>query len=319
MATSNSYDFTDTVTRDAIIKFGLRKIGVLKRGQTLSAEDISDASFALNLIIKQWQDRSDGAPSIKMWLRKRLVLFLQNGQNEYHVGSNAVDHCADVDDLLETTITAAASSGASTLTLDSVSGADDTYYIGLYQDNGIIHWTTINGAPAGNVVTLTAVTTYDAASGNTVYVYSTKVQPPLYLLTQYYRNENGDDWPLGKLSLQEYDLIPDKDEQGTPGSFYYEKALSEGVFYFDSAVEDARDTLRMTVHYPAQDMDSAGDTFDFADVWLRPLGYMLGLDLAPEYGIEIDQGLMLLAQDAAKIARDSDPETTDMSFEPGRD
>ena len=117
MTTSGSYDFSDTVTRDDIIHYGLRKIGVLKRGQTLGADDISDASFALNLIIKQWQDRSDGSPSVKMWLRKRLVLFLQNDQYEYHIGANAADHCAEADDLLETTITAAASSGASTLTL----------------------------------------------------------------------------------------------------------------------------------------------------------------------------------------------------------
>ena len=319
MATSASYNFGKTVTRDDIIKYGMRKIGVLKRGQTLGAEDIADAAFALNLIIKQLQDKSDGSPSVKMWLRKRLVLFLQNDQYEYHVGSSADDHCAAEDDLLETTISSAESSGASTLTLASVSGAATAYYIGLYQDNGVIHWTTINGVPSGNVVTLAAVTTFDAASGNKVYVYSTKVEPPLYLLTRYYRNENGDDWPLGDMTLEEYDLIPDKDEQGTPGSFYYEKQRTEGVFYLDTAAEDARDTIRMTVHYPAQDMDNASDNFDFSDVWLRPLGYLLGLDLAPEYDIEIDQGLMALAMDAAKIARDTDPEETDAIFEPGRD
>jgi len=248
-------------------------------------------------------------------LRKRLVLFLQDSQYEYHIGANAVDHCADADDLLETTITSAASSGASTLTLASVSGAANAYYIGLYQDNGIIHWTTINGAPAGNVVTLTDVTTNDAASGNTVYVYSTRVEPPLYLLTRFYRNENGDDWPLGDLTLEEYDGIADKDEQGTPGAFLYEKALDEGVFYLDSAVEDARDTIRMTVRYPAQDMDASGDNFDFADIWLRPLGYMLGADLAPEYDIELDQGFMMLLTAAMKTAMDSDPENSNLEFQ----
>jgi len=318
LATSNSYDFGKTVTRDDIIKYGLRKIGVLKRGQTLGSDDLADASTALNLIIKQLQDRSDGSPSVKMWLRKRLVLFLQDNQYEYRIGSSAVDHCADVDDLLETTLSAAATSGASTLTLNSVSGAATTNYIGLYQDNGIIHWTTINGAPAGNVVTLTAVTTNDAASGNPVYVYSTRVEPPLYLLTQFYRNENGDDWPMSTLSVEEYDLIPDKNQQGTPNSFYYEKSLTEGLFFLDTAAEDARDTIRMTAHYPAQDMDAAGDTFDFADIWLRPLGYMLGLDLSPEYDIPIDQGLMALTTEAVKTARDSDPETTNLVFESGR-
>ena len=315
MATSGSYNFA--VTRDDILKFGLRKIGALKRGQTPSAEDISEAAFALNLIIKQWQGRSDGAPSIKMWLRKRIVLFLQDNQNKYSISSSSSDHCAAEDDLLETTTTVAAASGASTLTLSSVTGAADTYYIGLYQDNGIIHWTTINGAPAGLVVTLTDVTTYGAAAGNKVYVYSTKVQPPLHLLTQYYRNENGDDWPMSKMSLEEYDLLPDKDVQSTPTGIYYEKQLSAGVVYLDAAAEDARDQIRMTVHYPAQDVDATSDNLDFPDVWLRPLGYMVALDLAPEHDVDIDQGLMALATDAAKIARDSDPENCDLFFESG--
>ena len=183
--------------------------------------------------------------------------------------------------------------------------------------HGVIHWTTINGAPSGNDVTLTDVTTYDAASGNTVYVYSTKVQPPLHILTHFYRNENGDDWPIGKLSLGKYDSIPDKDEQGTPGGFYYEKQLNEGVFYFDTTAEDARDQVRLTVHYPAQDMDSTSDNLDFPDVWLRPLGYMLGIDLAPEYDVPVSQELYTLAADAAKIARDSDPETCELDFQSG--
>lgn len=312
MATSNSYDHT--VTRDEIIQYGLRKIGVLKRGQTPSAEDTADAAFALNLIIKQLQDRSDGAPSIKMWLRKRLVLFLQNEQYEYHVGASAADHCAAVDDLLETTLSSSEVSGASTVTLASVTGVATTYYIGVYQDNGVIHWTTVNGAPAGSVVTLTDVTTFAAASGNKAFVYSTKVQPPLYLLTQNYRNEQGDDWPLAKLTLEDYDAIPDKDADGTPSGFYYEKALDEGVFYFDTAVEDARDTVRLTVHYPAQDMDSTSDNFDFSKVWYRPLGYLLGMDLAPEYDIELSQTFLLIAADATKMARDTDPENSDLSF-----
>ena len=314
MTTSNSYDFT--VTRDEIIKFALRKIGRLKRGFTPASEDIADGAFALNLIIQQWAEKSDGAPSMKMWLRKRLVLFLQDDQYEYHVGASAADHCADEDDLLETTISSAESSGASTVTLTSVTGVATTNYIGVYQDNGIIHWTTVNGAPAGSVVTLTAVTTYAAAAGNKAIVYSTRVQPPLHLLSSYYRNENGDDWPInGKMTVQDYDAIPDKDEQGTPGGFYYEKQLDEGVFYLDTAVEDARDSIRMTAHYPIQDVDSTSDNLDFPKVWFRGLGYMLAIDLSFEYDVPLDQAFMLVAADAAKIARDSDPETSDLTFQ----
>lgn len=317
MTTSGNY--LTTVTRDDIIKFALRKIGVWKRGQTLSAADTSEAAFALNLIIKQLQDKSDGAPSVKMWLRKRLVLFLQNNQGVYHIGSSAADYCAAEDDLLETTLSVAAASGASTLTLTSVTGAADTYYIGIMQDNGVIHWTTINGAPAGFVVTLTAVTTYAAAAGNAVYVFSTKVQPPLYLLTRYLRNSSGSDWEIAEMSLDKYDSLPTKTALGIPNGVYYEKTLTEGVFYFDNYVSDATHTFRMTVHYPAQDMTAAGETFDFPDIWLRPLGYLLGTDLAPEYDIELTQTYLLAASDAMKIARDSDPETSDLVFEPGRD
>jgi hypothetical protein len=44
-----------------------------------------------------------------------------------------------------------------------VTGVATTYNIGVQLDDGTFQWTTVNGAPSGSTVTLTAVLTDSAA------------------------------------------------------------------------------------------------------------------------------------------------------------
>lgn len=69
---------------------------------------------------------------------------------------------------LDTATTQAEVSGATTVTLSAVAGITTGDIIGINQDDRTTHWTTVNGAPVGNVVTLTAALTANAASGSRV-------------------------------------------------------------------------------------------------------------------------------------------------------
>ena len=69
-----------------------------------------------------------------------------------------------------TTLSAAATINALTVTLTSVTGIVDTDPIVIELDNGAAHVTFVDGAPAGYVVTLGSYLPYKAASGNTVYL-----------------------------------------------------------------------------------------------------------------------------------------------------
>lgn len=71
---------------------------------------------------------------------------------------------------LDTTTSASSAIGGSTVTVTTVTGITSGDIIGVVQDDGSTHWTTVNGAPAGSVVTLSAVLTSAVASGNRVVV-----------------------------------------------------------------------------------------------------------------------------------------------------
>ena len=79
MSTSNSTNFS--VTRDDIIKRALRLIGVVAQGETPTTDQVTEASFALNLLVKAWQ--ADGMP---LWALKSYNIPLTAGVSSYRIG-----------------------------------------------------------------------------------------------------------------------------------------------------------------------------------------------------------------------------------------
>lgn len=77
--TSGSTDFS--VTRDDIIKRALRLIGVLAQGETPTADQVSEAAFALNGLVKTWQ--TDGMP---LWAIRSYSVPLTAGTASYRIG-----------------------------------------------------------------------------------------------------------------------------------------------------------------------------------------------------------------------------------------
>ena len=312
MATSGNYNFA--LTRDEIINTALRKIRVLKRGFTPAAEDISDASLALNGIVAQLREKSDGSPSLKMWTRERVVLFLADGQYKYELGPNG-DHAALESDLVETTLTAGVS--GTVLPVASATGIADGDFAGVVNSSGDITWTTVSGAPSGLNVTVAASVT--ANSGAQAFFYTTKPQNPVRVLQMNQRDSDNQDTPMGFMTMMEYRELGDKDAEGTPINAYVERRRTTKDFYFDQAANDVTYTIRLMVHYPIQSFDATSDNPDFPEQWFRCLYWMLALELAGEYDVQLSQQDMTVASSAILIASRSDPETTDLCFEPGRD
>lgn len=79
MALSASYDFT--MDRDSIITRALQIIGATASGQTPSADEISDASDMLNLMLKAWQ-----ADGLQLWKIETISLTPVQGQYIYTFG-----------------------------------------------------------------------------------------------------------------------------------------------------------------------------------------------------------------------------------------
>lgn len=81
--------------------------------------------------------------------------FIRRGQKFDHtlaaIGSPAGWQCV-IAPVTDTTATLAA--GGTNLTVTSISGIDSGFIIGVELDNGVFHWSTVNGAPSGSTVVL---------------------------------------------------------------------------------------------------------------------------------------------------------------------
>ena len=124
MATSGSVDFS--VTRDDIITGAMRVIGALGEAETPTSYEISNASQALNMLVKQWQGATNFAPGLKVWARKVGYLFVQSDTVQYALGPSGDNW---TNSYVSTTTTAAASSGASSITVASATGLAASQYI----------------------------------------------------------------------------------------------------------------------------------------------------------------------------------------------
>jgi len=94
MAVSGSFDFT--LNRDALITRALRKIGAIASGQTPTANEISDGSDELNLILKAWQ-----ADGMQLWTVTQASVTPVKGQEVYTMGSGGDINVARPEDILE--------------------------------------------------------------------------------------------------------------------------------------------------------------------------------------------------------------------------
>lgn len=273
MATSGSTDYNRT--RNEILIGALRLIGKSGRGKTHSDADISDAAEALELWVKHLQ-----STGIHLWKLKEATLFITKGTASYLFPGA---HCTH--SYVETDISAVASSGATTIEVDSITGMSASDNIGIALDDGTLQWTTISGAPAGTTVTLAAALTDNVSVDATVYVYTTQIVRPLRVIEA--RRNDTSDVPIDVISRQEYYDLPNKNENGKVNQVYYDPQLTTGTFKIWPTGNAVDDKVEITVMLPIEDFDSSNVDPDLPQEWLRAIKWGLASDLGPEYGIDL--------------------------------
>lgn len=280
MSTSGTVTFSRN--RDQLIASALRKISAFESGETPDAQSVQDASDALNAMIKHWQGNG-----IEIWTTQEAILYPQLSQVRYTLGSSSTDHVTPVD--AETTLTSAAALGASTISVASVTGIATAYNIGVQLDDGTFQWTTVNGAPSGLTVTLTATLTDSAASGNSVVAYQTALVRPLKIISARRSNLISNiDVPLMEMDRIEYQEMPNKTTTGAVNSFYYDRrggTNTTGLLYLWPAPASTDEVIKITVARPVQDFTVAGDDADLPQEWIRALEWGLADEIADEYDV----------------------------------
>lgn len=278
MAISESYDIL--YDRDDIITEALELIGAISAGETPSSEDIASCTRTLNMMIKFWQSKG-----IAVWRNQEIYVFLTPSAKSYQIGPSGTARATT--SFSKTEVAVAAASGESTITVDSDDDISASDKIGVELDDGTLHWTTVNGAPAANVVTLTAALTDDVSVDANVYTYTTVAQRPLFITEARLHRDSGTELPINRMAGNDYKALSTKTSTGKASQFYYDPQTINGVLYVWPTADSVKDYLVCTARMPLADFDATDDDPDFPQEWLLPLAYNLAILIAPKYGEDV--------------------------------
>ena len=292
MATSGSWDYSLTAAQ--IIAAAYEDLGVYLPGGTVSSVDSVMALSRLNMLAKQYQGTSDGAPGIKIHTRQRIALFFAKGQQTYSIGPASTDAMATTQ-FGRTTLSAAEAAGQTVLSITS--NTDTTAYpgttvtmtngdnIGITLDDGTIQWTTISGTPSTTATVAVALSSA-AASGNYVYWFTSRAQRFPVLESAVLRDSGYKDSPLDVYQdARQYDLgVASKYADGTPTALLFEPLRIATRITLNSQPTDLSKFIVLTVLYPAEDYDATTNDIAFPQEALRFLSWELAFTLAPSVG-----------------------------------
>lgn len=315
MASSDSVDFE--LVRNDLIQEAMYSASVLAVGETATAEELFSAVRLLDMMTKAWSGSANALQrGVKVWARKRATLYLEKGTAIYSLGATG-DHASRT--VVETTLSVAAAAGAASITVADATGISDGDYLGVVLDDGTLEWDVVNGDPAANVITLTGTLASAAASGNAVVSYTIKINRPDSIISVILKDSDDNERQLAEMSLDEYQALGRKNDEGAPTRYFYEAQLTNGVLYLDFAADDVTSKLQLVYLTPLSDFDSLDDDPEFPQEWFEALHYNLAVRLCIAYGRPVPPELERMAASSLALANEFHPENTDQYFQPGLD
>lgn len=324
MALSASINFA--VTRDDLIKASLQHIGALEDGGTPSATQLSESALLLNMLIKHWKTYD-----IQLWVRKYGYILPVSSVSSVSIGAEG-GHAVTGYDF--TTTSVASASGATTITVTTVTGISASDQIGVEQSDGTMQWTTVSGAPSGSVVTLSTALTGAVASGAAVYTYtqsSQRATRPARVLDAFRRLSsetaaNVIDVPLVPITEREYNNLSSKSIEGTPVQWWADNTLGLSTslhpgnldFYFWPRFENGDQVIVYRYLKIFDDLDAATNDVEFPQEWFLPLMVGLAWLLGPKHGIPLNERKMLFQEMLVLVnqAKDYDVEPGSLFIQP---
>ena len=311
MATSGSINFN--MTAHEIVQAAVSIVDERSSEIPLTNNEISDGVKSLNRMVKAWQQK------FHLWKRKEGVLFLRTGITSYTLGGSSPDHSCLLSDFIDTTITTAAVSGATSLVVSSTTGMVAADKIGILLDDGTRQWTTIVTVDSATGLTITAALTDDVSVGNTVFTYTTVMERPLQIeSTRRGLITNDVEVELDKWSRQQYFAQTNKTSQGTPVSFFYAPRLSDGIYYVWQTANNVNQLLYMTFNATIEDFYTSSNNPDFPVEWCDALVWNLAERIALEYQVALPKFQLIQAK-AAELLDDAlgfDQETVSLNLKP---
>ncbi len=299
MTTSGAAGYNPSALQIITEAYELIRVGVSE--EPLQAAEIQSAMRSLNLMVKAWM-----ADGLHLWTKTEGVIFLQYGVPQYALGGSNNSRSCLYDDLVVTALAADALAGATQITVNDATGIASGDQIAVEIGGNLLQWTTVNGAPAGDVVTLAAALSEDVLTDGAVFSYTTKLERPTRMLQARRRlfTPDMEDFQDVWLTIQErpdYYNQPTKLQPGTETMIYYDPQLVTGLMQLWQSPSDETDLVLFTFERPLQDFTALPQTADFPQEWLETLAYNLAYRLAPKYSFPLDERTQLgIVADAMK-------------------
>lgn len=291
-----------------VIEEALDVLQVAADGESLSGDLFSRGKSAVNMLLKGWQTQG-----IHLWTYTEGYMFVTKGQAEYDFGTARL-----VNSYTTTKTSQSQDATDTTITVDSDDGISNGDTIGVLMTDNTLHWTTVNGAPASNVITLTAALPTAVNSGARVFAYDATVtfKPVERVLEARYRDRTNYDVPMNLYARSTYFDLPNKDDTGAPIIAYYSRQIPNGKLYLWNAPDREDYVITFTYERRPELMTRAKDTFDLPEYWMQALVYNLALHLAPRMGVSVQQLQVVseMAQSTLNNALTFDTEVYDWRF-----
>ena len=259
-----------------IISDALRLIGELGEGETVSGSDYTLCLRQLNMMVKTWM-----VEGIKLWCETEATVYLDKDTQSY-ILPTANSTSSEV----KTELSAALVATNTVLTVDSTTGMTASDVVGVVQDSGAMHWSTISSVDSSTQITIADGLVSAAAVDNHVYAYTDAMVRPKDILSVRAENEGGSVTVLSKMARDDYFKLNNRSASGIPRSWYFDRQRDNGTLYTYPVSTTGMDRLRITFTREIQDFDASTDTPDFAPEWAQALVWNLGVEISPFFDRE---------------------------------
>lgn len=300
LTTSGTYTYSASVV--SLLTAALRLTQVVGANETPTGDQLENGMDAFSAMVKGWQ-----ASGIHVWCEEECILFPQAAQPLYQIGPASTDNCCLFNDLTQTTLTAQANAGATTITVASAASMQSSDTIGIQVSSGVNFWTTINGPPSGNTVTLASGLPASASAGSIVFDYAQALNRPLRVYGgRRYTYSSTIDTPMQMWARLDYQAQPNKYSSGTITAFFFDPQTAGkagGAWTGQTALlnlwpnpADNTNGFRFTAQRPVQDLANLANLPDFPVEWNAALKWNLAMEIGPEFGVPTEQMTIINAQ-----------------------
>ena len=322
MTTSGTYSFS--VTRDDIIRQAMLNIKRLDPNESPTSIETSDCARVLNMMCKQWMGKSDFAPGLKVWTRKRGHLLLNGLGNGYTLAYGAQGW---TNTLIQNLSSGSSNAGTSTVYVAASVAASYSAGTGIaieMSSNTLWYDTVTAVNTTTGAITIAGTLPYSSLLGSMIYgttVTTNPTQAPLAIESAILRDDSYGDTPMRILTVQDWDMLPNKMDptnMGDPSAILYEPGINTGTLWTDvGAAQDVSKHLVLTYFEPVQDFVNPLDTPYYPQEWYLALCWGLSEQISPMFGAPWGQKEEQLKNSALAIARNKGAEVSSLFFQPG--